>query len=124
MIWRARSVRSALLQSKNTRKVRAEATGAAAAATAGAALKALRAARPRNLDGRETEAAPAALPGMAPRSEALRFTVVGKRPDGIEVVERAVVFAHGGRVFHAAALGGHPTPQALETFFENLRPRP
>lgn len=93
-------------------------------AAVGAALQALRAARPRNLGGREIEAAPAALPGVAPRPEAVRFTVVGKRPDGDEVVERAVVFAHGGRVFHAAALGGSPAPQALETFFENLRPRP
>ena len=93
-------------------------------AAVAAALQALRAARPRNLDGRETEVAPAALPGIAPRPEALRFTVAGKRPDGSEVVERAVVFAHGGRVFHAAALGGSPTAEALETFFENLKPPP
>lgn len=90
----------------------------------GAALHALRAARLRNLDGRELSAQPFELKGVAPRPEASRFTVAGRRPDGSEVIEHAAVFAHGGRVFHAAVLGGAPSAQALETFFDNLRPAP
>lgn len=88
------------------------------------ALQALRAARLRNLEGRELESAPLPLPGLRQPTEALRFTVAGRRPDGSEIIERAALFSHGGRVFHAAALGGSPSPQALETFFENLKPLP
>ncbi len=88
-----------------------------------AALQALRAARTSNLDGSESGVAPLALPGIAPGPQALRFTVTGRRPDGTPVVEHAAVFAHGGRVFHAAVLGGAPSSQALETFFDNLKPR-
>jgi hypothetical protein len=91
---------------------------------AGSTLRALRAARLRNLDGRELSAQPLELKGVVPRPEAGRFTVAGRRPDGGEVVERAAVFAHGGRVFHAAVLGGAPSAQALETFFDNLKPAP
>lgn len=87
------------------------------------ALQALRAARASNLDGRESEVAALTLPGVAPEPQALRFTVTGRRPDGAPVVERAAVFAHGGRVFHAAVLGGEPSAQAIETFFDNLKPR-
>jgi|GWRWMinimDraft_5_1066013.scaffolds.fasta_scaffold19646_2 hypothetical protein len=90
----------------------------------GGALRALRAARLRNLDGRELSVQPLELKGVAPRPEMSRFAVAGRRPDGSEVVEHAVVFAHGGRVFHAAVLGGSPSAQALETFFDNLRPAP
>lgn len=90
----------------------------------GSALRALRAARLRNLDGRELSAQPLELKGVVPRPEAGRFTVAGRRPDGSEVIEHAAVFAHGGRVFHAAVLGGAPSAQALETFFDNLKPAP
>ena len=89
-----------------------------------AALRALRAARLRNLEGRELELAPLRMPGIAPDPDALRLTVVGRHPDGSEIVERAALFAHGGRVFHAAVLGGEPTAMALETFFEGLKAQP
>lgn len=88
------------------------------------ALDALRAARVQALDGRETARTPLVLRGIAPRAGAARFTVEGRRPDGVPVIEHAVVFSHGGRVFHAAALGGAPSPQSLDTFFDNLVPRP
>lgn len=93
------------------------------AGTVGAALEALRAGRRQALDGTESEQRPVALAGVAPHAGAGRFTVQGRRPDGSALTERAVVFAHGGRVFHAAALGGAPSPLALETFFDNLAPR-
>lgn len=88
------------------------------------ALRALRAARLRNLDGRELSVQPLELKGVVPRPEAGRFTVAGRRPDGSAVTEHAAVFAHNGRVFHAAVLGGAPSAQALETFFDNLKPAP
>lgn len=87
------------------------------------ALQALRAARASNLDGRESDVTALSLPGIASGPHALRFAVTGRRPDGTPVVERAAVFAHGGRVFHAAVLGGEPSAQAVETFFDNLKPR-
>ena len=88
-----------------------------------AALRALRAARLRNLEGHERESAPWQMPGVVADADAVRLTVVGRHPDGSEIVERAALFAHGGRVFHAAVLGGAPSALALETFFENLKPR-
>jgi len=83
------------------------------------ALTGLRAARTRNLAGREGEARPAEVAGAEPG--ALRLTVEGHRPDGTPVRERAVLFAAGTRVFHAAALGGEPSAEALEVFFGGLK---
>lgn len=89
-------------------------------ARVGTALAALRRARPLNLDGRETANAPALVRGSVPDPAALRFTVVGRRPDGIAVTEDSMVFAHGTRVFHAAALGSSPAPGAVQSFFDGL----
>jgi len=83
------------------------------------ALAGLRAARTRNLEGREGEVRPAELAGATPG--ALRLTVEGRRPDGTPVRERALLFARGTRVFHAAALGGEPPAEALEVFFGGLK---
>lgn len=83
-------------------------------------LRALRAAQLLNLDGREVSAQPLAVKGAATGPEAVRFKVVGRRPDGSELIEHAVVFAHGGRVFHVAAVGGMPSAQALEMLFDQL----
>jgi hypothetical protein len=91
-----------------------------APARVGPALAALRRARSLNLDGRETASAPAAVRGLAAGTTALRFTVLGRRPDGLEVAEESVLFAHGTRVFHAAALGVLPSPAAVQSFFDGL----
>ena len=92
------------------------------AARIDAALRALRQARSRNLDGRETAAQPLRLDGMSPNAQAVRIRVAGRRPDGSAVTEESALFARGTRVFHAAALGGNPSSEALETFFGNLKP--
>lgn len=89
-------------------------------ARVGEALAQLRQARARNLQGQEREHAPAAVKGMTPQPQAQRFTVVGRDPDGRDVTEQSLVFAHGTRVFHLAALGGAPSAEALETFFAQL----
>jgi hypothetical protein len=83
------------------------------------ALAGLRAARTRNLEGREGEVRPAEIAGAA--SGALRLTVEGLRPDGTPVREHGLLFAKGTRVFHAAALGDEPSAEALEVFFGGLK---
>lgn len=90
-------------------------------ARVGAALAQLRQARARNLDGRELSHEPAVVKGMTPQPEAQRFVVSGRDPEGREVTERGLVFAHGTRVFQLAALGGAPGEEALESFFAQLR---
>jgi hypothetical protein len=95
-----------------------------AAARVGPALEAQRAARAVNLQGRETAASPARVAGMTPQALALRYSVDGRRPDGSALREESLQFARGTRVFHAAALGGAPPADALETFFDSLKLRP
>lgn len=93
----------------------------------GPALAALRAARIANLDGRETEArAPQAAgsAGSAFDAQSLRLRVEGRRPDGQAVTEQSLLFARGTRVFHAVALGGAPSQDALDTFFGSLAQAP
>ncbi len=94
------------------------------AARVAPALEALRAARARNLDGRETQARPAQVAGMTPQPLALRLRVDGRRPDGSALREESLQFARGTRVFQVAALGGTPSADALETFFGSLTLRP
>lgn len=89
-----------------------------------AALAELRGARARNLAGREEDAQPRQIKGMGPFDQALRFRVSGQRADGSPLAEQAMVFSHGTRVYHAAALGGAPGVEAVETFFGGLRLQP
>lgn len=88
------------------------------------ALAELRVAQTRNLAGREEDAQPRQIKGMGPFDQALRFRVRGQRADGSPLAEQAMVFSHGTRVYHAAALGGAPGAEALETFFGGLRLQP
>lgn len=90
----------------------------------GPALDALRAARALNLQGRETGTRPARVAGMTPQPLALRYSVEGRRPDGSTVREQSLQFAQGTRVFHAAALGGAPSAESLDMFFDGLALRP
>ena len=89
-----------------------------------AALAELRSARSRNLGGREAGAQPRQMKGMLAFDQALRFSVAGHRADGSALAEESLVFSHGTRVFHAAALGGTPSAEALESFFGGLRLQP
>ena len=85
------------------------------------ALAGLRAARTRNLAGREDDARPATVAGLGPDQRALRLVIDGQRPDGTPVREHALLFAQGTRVFHVAALGGEPSAEALEAFFGGMK---
>lgn len=93
-------------------------------ALVGPALAELRAARLLNLDGVETAVQAAQVAGMTPQVQAVRSSITGKRPDGTPVADQSLLVARGTRVFHAAALGGQPSVQALETFFEGLKLQP
>lgn len=88
------------------------------------ALAALRASRIANLDGRESEAQALALAGMTPNPQAVRLRILGQRPDGSKITERAWLFARGTRIFHLAALGGDPSDEALASFFGGLKLNP
>lgn len=90
----------------------------------GPALAALRAARIANLDGRETEAHAPQAASSARDAQPLRLRVEGRRPDGQAVTEQSLLFARGTRVFHAVALGGAPSQDALDTFFGSLAEAP
>lgn len=89
-----------------------------------AVREAMRAARAVNLDGRETDAQPVAVQGLPVETPGLRLRVEGRMPQGEPVVERSLLFVDGSRVFHAAALGGTPSDQALETFFDSIERTP
>ncbi|WP_428421659.1 hypothetical protein [Methylibium sp.] len=90
----------------------------------GTALAELRVSRVRNLDGAETASQAAQIAGMTPQPRAVRFSVAGRKPDGTPIADQSVLFALGTRVFHAAALGGQPSAQTLETFFGGLKVQP
>lgn len=90
----------------------------------GPALQALRASRVDNLGGRELDVQPLQRPGMTPNSQAVRLHVVGQRPDGRAIAERAWLFARGTRIFHVAALGGEPSDETLASFFGGLKLNP
>jgi hypothetical protein len=45
-------------------------------------------------------------------------------PDGRQVTEQVAVFTKGLRVYQATALSGKLEPEAVDTFFGNLRVAP
>ena len=90
----------------------------------GPVLAALREARARNLDGRETVSGPALIKHMTPHPQAARVQITGRLPDGATVQEESMFFVSGNRVFHAAALGGVLEADTVATFFEGLRLQP
>lgn len=88
------------------------------------ALAELRAARARNLDGRERGSRLVQLAGPAGSTAALRLEVEGHRPDGEAVLEHSLLFTLHSRVFHVAALGGQPSQEALDSLFASVTPVP
>lgn len=92
----------------------------AESAAVDAALEALRAARPAQLGGSEREARAYTPAGAAPRAQAQRILVEGRRPDGRPVRELSAAFAVDRQVYQLLALDGQPGPEALDMFFERL----
>ena len=66
-------------------------------------------------------ATPFPLAGSTPNPEASRIVVHGRLPNGAAVVEHAVFFARGLRVYQAAVLGPALDAEAVEAFLASLK---
>ena len=89
-----------------------------------AALTELAEAAVRNISGSVGSDVPAEVPGMTPYVKARRLRLAGRLPDDRGVVEHAVFFAHGLRVYQATLVGSTPPLQVADMFFAGLRVRP
>jgi len=74
-----------------------------------------------NVQARDAQMAPTQIKGMTPNAEAVHVSASGRLPDGAAVQEHAAFFVHGLRVYQAAVIGAHPSPQALAVFFAGLK---
>lgn len=92
-----------------------------AAVTSG--LDAWRQAATSNLGGAAPVAdlAASAVPGMTPNAKAGRVRIDGRLPDGATVVEQAMFFVHGLRIYQASVLGPTSSDAAATPFFSGLR---
>lgn len=87
-------------------------------------LRALREQAASNVGGRAESTARSAVPGATPYPGAGSVVISGRRPDGSAVVEHAVFFVRGLRVFQATVLVGTERPppeEAIATFFASIR---
>jgi hypothetical protein len=64
---------------------------------------------------------PLPVPGMTPNVSAGRVHIEGRLPDGAAVVEQAVFFVHGLRIFQASVISPAPVDASLTPFFSALR---
>jgi hypothetical protein len=90
-------------------------------ALAPAALKQLRAIAVANVRGDSPQLAAWRLAGATPNTDTTRISTRGRLPDGAAVVEHAVFFTQGLKVYQASVIGAAPDPEALETFFAGLK---
>jgi hypothetical protein len=90
-------------------------------ALAGPALRQLRTAAVANVQGDAPQAVPWRLAGATANTDETRISTLGRLPDGAAVVEHAVFFAQGLKVYQASVIGAAPSPEALETFFAGLK---
>lgn len=87
------------------------------------ALAELAEAAVRNISATVDTEHDADVPGMTPNARARRVRLAGRMPDGRAVIEHAVVFARGARVYQVTLLGNGPNPEVVETFFASLKVR-
>lgn len=80
-----------------------------------------RAAALGNVQARDAQTVPLQIKGMTPNAEAVRVTAAGRLPDGAAVQEHTAFFVHGLRVYQAAVIGAHPSPETVDTFFGGLK---
>jgi len=88
------------------------------------ALQALGQAARANVQGVVEAERLAQVPGMTPQTQARQWRLRGQLPDGTAVVEQALVFAHGLRVFQATVVGPSADDTLAHTFFEKIEVRP
>lgn len=85
------------------------------------ALLALREAAAMNLSASNVEPLELRIDGATPNPASQRVRCEGRMPDGRPVTAQVAVFAKGTRVFQATAVSATREPEAMETFFANLR---
>lgn len=93
-------------------------------ARVGEALSELGLAAQKNLGASDTRPLSLKVDGATPNPQSQRIEFVGRMPDGRQLTEQLAVFAKGTRVYQVTALGGKLEPEAVDTFFGNLRLRP
>jgi len=86
----------------------------------GPALLALGKAARANVQGVVEAERAASVPGMTPQPAARQWVLRGKLPDGTQVREQVLVFAHGLRVFQASLLGPAADEARAKLFFESI----
>jgi hypothetical protein len=93
-------------------------------ALVGEALIELAVAAQRNLEASQARPLGLKVDGATPNPHSRRFEITGRVPGGREVTEQVAVFNKGTRVYQATALGDRLEPEAVDTFFGNLRVSP
>jgi hypothetical protein len=86
----------------------------------GPSLIALGKAARANVQGVVEAERAATVPGMTPQPAARQWVLRGKLPDGTQVREQVLVFAHGLRVFQASLLGPAADEARAKPFFESI----
>lgn len=89
-------------------------------AQVGPALREMREAVATHLPGTVRVLPPLQVPGMTPQPEAAHLRLEARRPDGRALLQEAVVFARGTRVFQASVVGERLPEEPVETFLAGL----
>ena len=86
-------------------------------------LEALRSQAIANVEGTAAFEAASAVSGSTPNAQSGRLRIVGRRPDGLRVVEHAAFFVRGLTLFQATVIGAdEPVDrEAIDTFFGSIR---
>jgi hypothetical protein len=92
-------------------------------AAVGPLLAALRAQAIANVNGAALPRPLPAIVGATPNDQSVLLRIDGKFPDGRPVVEHALFFVKGQRVYQATIIGEHEPPgnEWLENFFAAIR---
>lgn len=85
------------------------------------ALVAMREAAAKNVEGTAVVVGPMKVPGMTPNVQADRLHIDGRLPGGDGVGVDSGFFVKGTRVFQVTAMGKALPPDALATFFDNIK---
>jgi hypothetical protein len=64
---------------------------------------------------------PAAVANVPAHPNAGRFRMVGRAPDGKQLVAHAMLFTARGVVYQASVIGLRPEPEVVDMFFESIR---
>jgi len=90
-------------------------------ARVGPAMQAIGQAAQANTRAAVLRRQPAAVPGMTPHADAMRWQLQGQLPDGQPLAQQVQVFAHGTRVFQASVIGPQADDVRAAPFFDALK---